>query len=141
MDSKRAFQGSYPKPGNNSKNRGSSSNISRRRKAIKLHLLNMGDKCAVCGISLSNGFHLHEAIITRGMIRGVKRLKGEIFVVENCVGVCGECHVDAHTTEGRKKCAQHLVRREGKDNIVKWLDNMQSMMKSTTLINECRSLL
>ena len=65
----------------------------------------------------------------------------EIMVLENCVGVHGGCHVDAHTTEGRKKCAEHLVKREELHNVEIWLDKMESMMKSKTLITECRSLL
>ena len=141
MGTKQTFRGSYPKARKNSRRVRGTPNVSEQRKTIKLYLQNIGDKCPICGLLLSNGFHLHEAIITRGMVRGVSHLLPEIMVLENCVGVHGDCHVDAHTTEGRKKCAEHLVKRETMDSVSRWIDRMESKLKSKTLINECRSLL
>ena len=83
--------------------------------------------CPICRkpITRSTGFHLHEAIITRGDVQRLpKGLRDEIFVPENCVILHPNCHICADTKRGRRICARHLLRTEGYENILKWLVDM-----------------
>lgn len=94
-------------------------------------------RCAICGKLLRNGSDMHEALITRGDIRGREDLTKYIMVKENCVLVCpggsgGSCHRKAETKEGRKICIKHLFNFVPFMDIVSFLKAMDDLMKGPT---------
>ena len=73
---------------------------------------------------------MHEVIFTRGNVRGAKIIGGDIYVAENCVNVHhGECHRDATSTDGRRKCILYLLRWEGYGKIQLFLACLDSKLK------------
>ena len=78
---------------------------------------------------------MHESILTRGDVQGMSlENRHKIFVKENSVLVHhGDCHIEAATREGRKKCIRHLIEFEGREAITNWLVSLYSYMKATTI--------
>ena len=73
---------------------------------------------------------MHEAILTRGEVRGNKELLPEIMVPENCVLVHSSCHEHANSTENTKRCIADLIKHEGYKSVISWLLHMDALMKS-----------
>jgi hypothetical protein len=77
---------------------------------------------------------MHEVLITRAAWRGLPEQL--IMVRENCVLVhpggkgFGSCHLAAHTAEGRRKCASHLLEHEGYEKVMAWLEGLRSVAVS-----------
>lgn len=80
--------------------------------------------CPVCDLPIRDlSADMHEVIITRGHAPKEKQI--QIFTEENCVLVHhGECHVVAATREGKHKCVAYLIRWNGKENILNWIDSL-----------------
>lgn len=88
--------------------------------------------CPICRkpITKYTGFHLHEAILTRGDVQKLpEELKPLIFTPENCVLVHPWCHTCAATRRGLRICIRHLIRMEGYEAIVRWLMVMNKHMR------------
>lgn len=89
--------------------------------------------CAVCdGPILNNSIDMHEVLITRGDVSGLYMVQKLIMVQENCVLVHhGKCHQEAATRAGRVRCIENLIKWNGMERIVIWLDEMRRIMKTS----------
>lgn len=88
--------------------------------------------CPVCNKPITQGADLHEAILTRGNVQGVKTPTVRDFIYDrrNCVLVHpGKCHQIAQTRPGRVLCCRHLVQEEGKEEIIAWLEQIAQHTK------------
>ncbi len=78
---------------------------------------------------------MHEALISRGDIRGQEHLTPLIMVEENCVLVCpggySPCHKKAETTEGQKIVIRHLLKHISDAEILYFLEGIHAEMKGT----------
>ena len=78
---------------------------------------------------------MHEALISRGDIRGQEHLTPLIMVEENCVLVCpggySPCHKKAETTEGQKIVIRHLFKHIPDTEILHFLEGIHTKMKGT----------
>lgn len=89
--------------------------------------------CAICGKPpVSGALEMHETFITRGDIRGNKDLLSDIMSRYNCVLVHPTCHQHANSDEGKIACAKDIVEHEGYENVISWLEHIQSQMRSST---------
>lgn len=93
-------------------------------------------RCAICNKELKSGCDMHEALITRGDIRGQEHLFEYIMVEENCVLVCpggsgSKCHRTADTKEGQEIVIRHLLIFVPDAAILAFLSKMSSVMKGT----------
>jgi hypothetical protein len=89
--------------------------------------------CPIC----QNGFidsepDMHEVFITKGHVQGCKdEVKFKINVRENVVLVHNNiCHIKAqHTEEGKILCAKQIIKYEGYQNILEFLQGMEAHLK------------
>ena len=93
-------------------------------------------RCAICNKELKNGCDMHEALITRGDIRGQEHLLPFIMVEENCVLVCpggsgSKCHSTADTKEGQLVVIRHLLLHIPGKDILLFLSAINTEMKGT----------
>lgn len=87
--------------------------------------------CGYCGLPIHTGYDLHEAIVTRGNIRGNKSLRRFVMVRENSALVHhGDCHKMAVTEEGQEKVIRHILYYEGLEKVTKWLQELMPLMKT-----------
>ena len=85
--------------------------------------------CAICKGGITGGMEMHEALFTRGNVRGNKDLLVKIMVRENCLLLHpGDCHKRAHTKLGRLICLEYLERVEGAKAIKDFLVMMNELM-------------
>lgn len=86
--------------------------------------------CAICNRGIFyDSMDMHEALVTRGNVRGNPDLLWMIMVRENTVLVHpGKCHKEAATKEGREKCLNFLIRHEGYEAIREFLLKMNIAM-------------
>jgi hypothetical protein len=97
-------------------------------------------RCSFCGkgIPSYNGIDMHEALITRGDIRGVKHLEEKIYTRYNCVLLHHvSCHVEAATKQGHRTCVRSLVALEG-TAVLEWLYRMNLEMRSSQVDEQIR---
>lgn len=97
--------------------------------------------CAYCGKPMKYGYDMHEAILTRGDIRGNPELSPLIMVKYNCCLVChGKCHIESATRDGRRKMIMYLISWEGYNNIINWLESIPTIsgqaMNAIRLVTE-----
>jgi len=89
--------------------------------------------CPIC----QKGFigvepEMHEVFITKGHVQGCKdEVKLKINVRENVVLLHGgACHLKAqHTEEGKILCAEQILRYEGYQQVLEFLQHMDSFLK------------
>jgi len=77
---------------------------------------------------------LHEVLLTRNTVQRSRfDVKVQIHVAQNCVLIHDpDCHrIAQHTSEGKIACIKQLIEYEGYNNILSWLEYMDSI---TTLI-------
>ena len=77
---------------------------------------------------------LHEVLLTRNTVQRSRfDVRVQIHVAQNCVLIHDpDCHRTAqHTSEGKVACIKQLIEFEGYDNILGWLEYMDSI---TTLV-------
>jgi hypothetical protein len=87
--------------------------------------------CASCNKGIFGGVEMHEALISRGNVRGNKDLLVKIMVRENCVLVHpGSCHRKAETEDGKIKCLNFLIRHETYENVKNFLLTMNAIMQT-----------
>jgi len=86
--------------------------------------------CPICKEIIRNDPDMHEALITKGMVRGHK--KGLLINSQfNCVlrhNVCpdGQKHdPGVGSEEDYRKCLKHLIAFEGLQDITQWLVDME----------------
>lgn len=97
--------------------------------------------CAYCGRPMKDGFDMHEAILTRGHIRGNSSLQNMIMVRHNCCLVHhGNCHINAATRIGRRKMISYLINWESYPKIIEWLSTIPATSgqvdEATRLVSE-----
>lgn len=96
--------------------------------------------CGYCDEPIIDAPDMHEVLITRGDIQGNPDLEPVVMVRENCVLVHPKkCHIEAATKEGQKKCIRHLIKYEGKSNLLFWLNTLSVITKSS-IANEAYNL-
>ena len=83
--------------------------------------------CPLCRKPIHNQVpEMHEALITKGMTRGLSN-QDKINSRYNCVLVHPKCHRKIQGSggvENQRKCAEHLVKFEGCDQVEAWLGMM-----------------
>ena len=65
--------------------------------------------------------------MTRGDVQGLPQdIQLTIYTKENCVLVHpGQCHIEAATKEGQRKCVLQLLEFEGAEAVGAWLSSMK----------------
>ena len=92
--------------------------------------------CPICGmgITIEGGGDLHEVFFTRGDVQGIKDEESHHAIFHKCNVVLvhhGQCHLTAqHTPEGKTKCVHQIVLYEGKPQVLRYLDQMHSIVKN-----------
>lgn len=89
-----------------------------------------GLRCPTCGERIEDNCDMHEVMFTRGMVQKMDledRLR--IHSAENCVLVHpGECHQQAATEEGKRKCVRQILEFEGFTRVMKFLEEIRDNM-------------
>ena len=91
--------------------------------------------CELCGKRYKQGYtgkefvpglDLHEAIISRGNVRGVERLTKAVTESEyNCVLLCNHCNVRvAEAKWATDILTARLIMRYGADAIIQWIESL-----------------
>ena len=116
------------------------SKVSLLRKALKARLWSerasfspgsgFRATCPLCGEPIKDGQSgdLHEALINRGKVPG-HEYEALIYSRFNCVLAHHECHMRIMGTGGDavfEKCARHIIRFEGRQAVVDWLETIQA---------------
>ncbi len=97
--------------------------------------------CAICEQPIFEGesIAMHEAILSRGDVQGMSdEVKKAIMVKENCVLLHNDpCHLqEGHTKAGRQECINYLIRIEGREALIKFLEALAPHFKSGGLIHD-----
>lgn len=90
--------------------------------------------CPICGAQFRlSEPSMHEAFVPRSVVRGCsEEVQQLIYVPENVVLVHeGKCHIKAqHSEEGKILCAMQIIHFEGVPNVSKWMDLIDSNMRT-----------
>lgn len=78
---------------------------------------------------------MHEALISRGDVRGRRDVMVRIMVKENCALLHHRCHMHGSTSSLRGQVLYYLLETEGQEAIIQWLESMRLDFK-TGLIDE-----
>jgi len=91
--------------------------------------------CPICGkeITIKGGADMHEAFFTRGDVQGIKDENIHHLIYHPCNVVLvhhGDCHLTAqHAPEGKRKCAEMILKWEGAPNVRQYIDQMARVVK------------
>jgi hypothetical protein len=71
---------------------------------------------------------MHEIMLTRGDVRGLEEIQLMVHDPRNCGWVHSECHPMAESKEGLIRGVKYLIKYEGKDRILAFLNEMADVM-------------
>ena len=92
--------------------------------------------CPICGeeITIEGGADMHEVFFTRGDVQGIHDENTHHLIYHPCNVVLvhhGDCHLKAqHTEEGKRKCAELIIKWEGEPNVRRYIDQMARVVKN-----------
>lgn len=80
--------------------------------------------CEACGCVLDDsvGFHMHEALVTRGDLP--RSQQDAIWHPYNVALLCPSCHQRGHSSDLERRLVEQLITRYGRDQIEEWLRSL-----------------
>ena len=92
-------------------------------------------ECAYCGKGIRGGPDMHEHFFTRGDISGNWELLFLIMTDYNCSLLHpGKCHIQAATKKGQRQVIKHVLKWEGRDQVLQWLLAIAALFRSPAVI-------
>ena len=103
------------------------------KKRVEFGINGYEPMCAICGKPPRNGaLEMHESLITREDVRGRLELTYDIMTGYNCVLVHKDCHEHANSEEGKKACAENILKYNNHVDVLNWLGCLNRRMRSST---------